>query len=414
MRTSILALLLPACGWFSNPPAAPPAEPPKPAPVMRESHGTEQDLADTLAFFATRPQEETALVPGLGPVEGVGGRSAEVCGSCHQAIYEEWQVSTHRHAWNDPQFQKEITKSGNTWLCRNCHTPTLLQQPVWPVGLVDGDVEAPILVDNPGYDPELMDQGITCVACHVRDGQIHGPGLPDSTAPHPVQTDPQYRSAALCERCHQAEQTYPGKGFVCTFTTGKEWRASPQHEDGETCVTCHMPAVERPVAVGGPVREVRRHWFKGSGIPKFAGQAPPDDAPPGPGLALEPVVGEGILTLKVRNEGAGHMLPSGDVERWVQLDVRFVDGAGDAVGEPWQHRFGQVWEWWPEPRRKSDNRLAPKEERALEVVIPQGAQVAVVEASNHRMSAETASYHELGDYPRSVRTHRLEVPLSGP
>jgi len=411
----LLTLTLAVGGCSSKPSTSTPATPPEPAPpapVTRESQGAEQDLADTLAFFKTRPTPETVLDPGLEPVQGVGGRSAQVCGACHQAIYQEWKVSTHRHAWNDPQFQKEITKSGNTWLCRNCHTPTLAQQPVWPVGLQDDDVEAPILVENARHDAALMDEGVTCVGCHVRDGSIHGPGLPDSTAPHAVVADASYRSAALCERCHQAERTYPGKGFVCTFTTGKEWRASPQFDQGETCVTCHMPQVQRPVAVGGPVRTVRRHWFKGSGIPKFADQAPPADAAPPPGLDLSATAQDGTLRLDLKNAHAGHHLPAGDPERWVQVDVRFVDAQGQPVGQGWQHTIGQVWEWHPVPRRLSDNRLQAKEARSLEVSVPEGAVRAIVQASNHRMTDEIAAYHELQGYPRSVRTHQLEVDLA--
>lgn len=411
MRLLPAMLLLVACPAPAPPAPSTPDPPPGPHKTLRESRGAEQDLADTLAFFETRPLEERVVDPGLKPVQGVGGRSAKVCGACHRAIYEEWKVSTHRHAWNDPQFQKEIGKSDNTWLCRNCHTPTLLQQPVWPVGLTDDDVEAPILVENPAVDEALMDEGVTCVACHVRDGVIHGPGLPDSAAPHPVVADSQYRSGALCERCHQAERTYPGKGFVCTFSTGKEWRASPQFAEGQTCATCHMPEVERPVAVGGPVRTVRRHWFKGAGIPKFADQAPPEDAAPGPGLELTPSVADGVLSLVATNAHAGHHLPAGDPERWVQLDVHFLDAEGRPVGEAWQHRFGQVWEWHPAPRRISDNRLLARESRTLTVPVPAGASKAVVEASNHRMTKKIAEYHELGDYPRSVRTHRMVVQV---
>lgn len=417
-RTALLLLAgLGACGG-SQPPQAP-VEPPAttsrqtpPAPRTRESRGAEQDLADTLAFFAMRPREETVLDPGLEPVQGIGAKSAATCGACHQAIYEEWALSTHRHAWNDPQFQKEMGKSGNTWLCRNCHTPTLAQQPVWPVGLVEGDVEAPILVANARHDAALMDEGVTCVGCHVRDGVIHGPGLQDSTAPHPVAADPDYRSGALCLRCHQAVRTYPGKGFVCTFTTGQEWAESPQGRDGQACVACHMPEITRPVATGGPERTVRRHWFKGAGIPKFADAAPPADAAPGPGLELEAHLDGRDVVLDVRNAHAGHHLPSGDPERWVQVDVVFEGGDGSPVGTPWQHRLGQIWEWYPKPRRVSDNRLVAGEARTLRVPVPDGAVTARIRASNHRMSEENARYHDLlPQYPLSVNTHSLEISL---
>ena len=67
---------------------------------------------------------------------------------------------------------------------------------------------------------------------------------------------------------------------------------------------------------------------------------------------------------------AGHQLPTGDPERWVQVDVVFLDAEGQVVGEPWQVRLGQVWEWWPAPNK-------------------------------------------LGDYPPGVETHRLGGAASG-
>lgn len=421
MRLIVLLLIAAACSRAGTTPTASPdtarhgtesaALPP--GATLRKSRGFAKDLADTKSFFESRPVYEQPPDWGLSPIEGIGdNHSAKVCGTCHQAIAAEWALSTHRHAWNDPQFQGEMTKSGNTWLCRNCHTPTLRAQPYWPVGLTDDDVERPILVENKKHDPSLMDEGITCVACHVRDGIVHGPGLEDSTSPHAVVADTAYRSGQLCLRCHQAIAEYPGKTFVCTFNTGIEWENSPQAQAGQTCVTCHMPTVERPVAVGGPVRTVRHHWFKGSGIPKFSDQAPPPDAQPGPGLDLAATPAPTGVALRLTNAGSGHMLPSGDPERWIQVDVRFSDAAGAAVGEAWSTRIGQTWTWYPKPEKTADNRLAPGESRTLEVESPPAATSATVIATSHRMSSENAAYHKLGDdYPLSIQTHRVVVPL---
>lgn len=107
------------------------------------------------------------------------------------------------------------------------------------------------------------------------------------------------------------------------------------------------------------------------------------------------------------------MLPTGDPERWVQVDVDFLDAGGGEVGEPWTRRFGQTWEWWPEPKKLGDTRLLPQEVRSYEIPAPAGAVKAVVSASSHRISEETANYHHLGDYPRSLDTHRLEVTPDG-
>lgn len=382
-------------------------EPPAPAVIVEASQGLELDLKRAQDFLATRPVYETPLGVGLEAPEGLL-LSAQSCGACHTAIYEQWKVSTHAQAWTDPQYQAEISKSGNRWLCLNCHTPLMVQQDRWPVGLQHQDVELPVLVDNPAFDPALRDEGITCVSCHLRDGVLHGPGLSDSVAPHPVQADPGFTDDTLCLRCHQAVATYPGKGFVCTFDTGEEWKAGPYPAEGKGCVDCHMPRGTAEVALGGPEREYGQHWWRGAGIPKQPGVHPPAEANP-PGLGLSATWSEEVLTLTASNENAGHKLPTGDPERWVQLDVRFVDAQGDEV-QVWSERIGQTWEWWPEVKKLGDNRLSPREQRVYSVPVPVGAVGATIQASSHRMTEETVEYHHLGDYPVSVVTHTLALP----
>ena len=388
-------------------------EVPPPEPVVQPEplgavHLAPQDLqtalTNTAAFSSTRPEYERPLGTGQVIPEGLSSLSSESCGTCHVALYEEWKVSTHAAAWRDPQYQVEIQKSDNRWLCLNCHSPLLVQQDVWPVGLVLGDVERPQLVANPGFDEALRDEGIGCAGCHVRDGVIHGPGL-GGNPPHPVQADASYASGELCFRCHQATATYPGKTFVCVFDTGAEWAAGPYPDEGKNCVTCHMPAVTRPAAVGGSERTVARHWWRGAGIPKFAGVHPPPEANP-PGLELKASWTDAVV-VTATNANAGHYLPSGDPERWVQVTVQFEDADGSGIGEAWTTRFGQEWTWWPEPEKHGDTRLAPRESRTFTVRAPSDAVRATVTGSSHRMSEETAAYHELEDYPLSIQTHEL-------
>lgn len=393
--------------------AEPPPEPLRPpeGALRVPSEGLEADLEATRAFHATRPIYERPLGDGLELPAGLGGIAAEDCGSCHQAILEEWRVSTHALAWVDPQFQEEIRKSDNRWLCLNCHSPLLVQQDYWPRDLVEGDVERPVLSSNPVFDASLRAEGISCAGCHVREGRVHGPGLPGSLAPHPVVVDEDLSDGSgLCLRCHQAVARYEGKNFVCTFRTGEEWRAGPYDEEGQTCVSCHMPRVRRPAALGGPERQVARHWWRGAGIPKIEGVHPPPEALP-PGLGLRVEREEDGLAIHMRNARAGHRLPTGDPERWIEVRLRFFAAGGQPIGEPWEHRIGQVWSWDP-PTKHADNRLAPLEARVRHIPLPPGAERAIVTASSHRMTDEIATYHGLlGIYPRSIRTHRIELML---
>ncbi len=408
------AALLALCGGCA-------LRPPEPAPtpslvsgaVVLASAGVEADLQRTRAFGATRPIYERPLDASVTRVEGLGSGSAETCGACHEEIYEEWQVSTHAAAWIDPQFQAEITKSANRWLCLNCHTPLLVQQDRWPVGLRADDVELPELVENALFDAALREEGITCAACHVVDGVIHGPGLEDGQAPHAVQADARFTSETLCLRCHQAEATYAGKTFACSFQTGEEWAQGPYAAEGTGCTDCHMPRVTRPAATGGPPREVARHWWRGAGIPKVAGVHPPEEANPA-GLGLEASWEGDRVVVSATNARAGHRLPTGDPERWVQITLRFADATGAALGEPWTARIGQEWSWHPVAQKLGDNRLAPRETRAWTLDAPAGAVEATITGSSHRMSEETARWHGLADYPTSRVTHTITLRPDAP
>lgn len=362
------------------------------------------------AFFASRPEHERPRALGIEPVPGTTGLSAEACGTCHTEIYLDWKGSVHAAAYVDPQLQEEMKKSENRWLCLGCHTPLMSQFEQLPVDLIDGDVEQPVWVANPSFDASLRSEGVTCAGCHVRDGVIIGPGLPDSAPPHPVRVDPRFRDpAAVCVECHQAMVSYEGKNFLCTFDTGNEWSGSSAAARGEGCVSCHMPVVERPAAVGGPIRRVAQHGWPGSGLMKLPDQAPRVAIEPG--LTLDTRVEDGVLVVQLGNR-SGHHLPTGDPERWVQVDVQPLGKDGGLLGEPQSLRIGQRWEWEPTPRKLDDNRLAADEARAWRVSMPPGTARVQVVASSHRMSEDTAAYHHLlGRYPISRETHRLVVEV---
>lgn len=351
------------------------------------------------------------------PAGLVSIRAAD-CGVCHQEIYREWRLSTHAHALSDRQFQAELHKSPNTnWLCLNCHTPLLNQRSRYAVSVKNNSPHHPVYETNSRYDAELESEAVTCAVCHVRDGHILGP-YGDSQAPHPVKREPRLLTVDTCTQCHQATATYTD-ALVCTFDTGEEWRQSVYAEDGKPCAHCHMPEVERPIAPGGPVRKSRRHYFIGSMIPKeVLGSL--NGLPLNPrylfrsGLKVEPLTAQPVggsteVTLKLTNAYAGHMLPTGDPERFIRVEVTLI-AAGRGVGTE-VLRIGQRWEWWPAARKLSDNRLKPLEERLESVIFtgnppaPLSAEIRVV---NARMNEEAAAYHDLLEtYPIEVEVQRF-------
>jgi hypothetical protein len=131
-----------------------------------------------------------------------------------------------------------------------------------------------------------------------------------------------------------------------------------------------------------------------------------------PGLGVEVVAETDSLTLRLTNASAGHLLPTGDPERFIRVEVRFSDGTGEAVGNIHRERIGQTWKWWPEPEKVGDNRLAPLEVREVDIRRPPGAVTWSLVASSHRISQEALEYHRLDGYPASRITHTLEGRFS--
>ena len=359
--------------------------------------------------------------PVIAPFPGTTGISAASCGTCHQEIYQEWAASTHAHAWVDRQFQAELHKDEDVaWLCINCHTPLGNQQAELTAATTD--VRAPIRSPNADFDPALQQEGITCLSCHWRPEGIAAVHA-DAVAPHPLVHAPELRSETTCTGCHQAVARLED-ALVCTFNTGQEWAEA---DPGKTCPACHMPPVTRASAPGAPPRAGGRHAWPGSLIPKDQWSA--DEAAVfadwAPGVALDfappeaAVVGETVaLEVVLRNARAGHMLPTGDPERYLELVIQARDAAG-AVQAETTARIGQQWEWWPTARKLSDNRLAPGEARpvALSVVMPAGGLEIDVALDHVRISPENAGYHDLGDYPtrrRVVDRHARIRPGTAP
>ncbi len=367
---------------------------------------------DILGFWWENPIEYQETPAGLASLR------AKDCGVCHQAIYREWQLSTHAHALSDMQFQAEMHKSPETnWLCLNCHTPLLNQRSEYAAAVNNNSTGDPVMERNPRHDPELEEEAVTCAVCHVRDGFVLGP-YGDTSAPHPVRKEPKLLTGESCTQCHQATAAYTDI-LICTFDTGEEWRASPYAEAGQTCNHCHMPAVERPLTPGGPVRQARYHYFMGSMIPKVV-LGSLNGFPLNPrylfrsgleadAVAVKPFEGGVEVVLSLRNAYAGHMLPTGDPERYINVEVRLAT-AGEEHG-PETLRIGQEWEWHPVARKLGDNRLKPLEERRETVRFagvaggPYNVEVRVI---NIRINREAAEYHDLlGRYPTGVEVQRF-------
>lgn len=420
-RCAVLALT--ACTHSTPPTAAPPTAAPDAALTTEAAR----------SFYASQPRY-------LQPVE-TGGRAkplpdlrASTCGQCHREIYEEWRVSTHARAWmGDAQFQEELKKSTQPgddvgWMCVNCHTPLLEQRPKLVAHLRGGALNKPVYIDNPDFDADLQLEAITCATCHVRDGVIVGP-YGDTEAPHPTRKGAVLTTSALCMKCHQAVARFDELNLLCAFNTGNELLESAGGMAGQTCQGCHMPEITRPIThLGTPPREGRRHWFPGSLVPKhpdFAKELAPMAARFEPGLEARWVdLPEGLeagrtvtLTAQLTNTRAGHLLPTGDPERFIKVEASAVATSGATLGEA-EVKIGAVYVWHPKARKISDNRLKPGASMplTLKLSVPerlQGPITLKLRATHWRISEENFEYHHLEG--RSV-THRvfLESEISLP
>jgi hypothetical protein len=224
---------------------------------------------------------------------------AKECGKCHVDIYREWSESDHAGAYASPHF-RAATDDYAFESCLNCHAPEPMLTRETPPVRAAGRIE-----------------GVTCVACHLDEGELCGPLKPTGKVhPHPIGVRPDvYHDTAICGRCHEG--------------TIEQWNSATGEKD--TCQQCHMEPVTRKVtqATGGISNFLvsmekkvlqRRHVC---GILN-------DSQPPGL-IGLTATRSGSALNVRVDNH-LPHNLPTGDFGfRLVTLEVFSIDADGHAT-----------------------------------------------------------------------------------
>ena len=348
---------------------------------------------------------------------GLNSLKAEECGRCHEEIYQEWKSSIHAHAFKDPFFQAYWKKDKNVWVCLNCHTPLENQQPTVIQDIPRNRVEKAFQVPNHRFDPEYQQEGVTCAACHVRDGVILGP-YDDSAAPHPTKFDPSFRTTQVCYRCHSVVSgplQFYRAGPCGTFSEyeGKFF----QKEKGLICQSCHMPEVQRPVAKNGPIRYGRRHLWRGGHDPEMIKRAVAVQVEAVP---ASPQPGENVsFTLTLINAGAGHKIPTGDPDRFFTVEFLVLDGEGKVVHQQ-EDTMGRWILWQPVILEVYDNRLLPLASRdySFSYGMPAGEKgwrvktrirYHILTDEQHQMLKDR--YSLTGDDPYRFTIYEREFPL---
>jgi len=142
--------------------------------------------------------------------------SHKSCRQCHEAVWKEWEASSHSRAWKDPNVQAAFQHFGFDRKCQSCHAP----RPVLTTGLTK-----PV---------ELREQqrqsGVNCLSCHyLADGRGVAARHTVTDAPcRPVQR-PELAGSRICGTCHDAIH--------------QDWQESRFQTEGKTCQDCHMPTV---------------------------------------------------------------------------------------------------------------------------------------------------------------------------
>lgn len=309
------------------------------------------------------------------------------CGHCHQTINDAWFASPHRTTASNPHLRalypeaKALDPTGFGG-CADCHAPGM-----------QGGLSGRDLDDATGL---ALDYGVHCDVCHrveavneggapafggwfeaVRPTEEGSPTLgaggllpltfgPSHDSPNvrmgSVQRD-HFREAQFCGGCHQLEQPeiaapidrarWPS-GRLPVHTTFGEWKAGALF-DVAPCQACHMPPAPEVANAGDvqlfhpstigiaggwfrPPGSVRHHSFVGprtpsSGLLELSGAVFVEKAVQG---------GELTATVRVKNAGAGHGLPTGEPFRSVLLrvDAECQGTPLDAIGGDAVPSFG--------------------------------------------------------------------------
>ncbi|MFK7743377.1 MAG: HEAT repeat domain-containing protein [Planctomycetota bacterium] len=235
--------------------------------------------------------------------------SSAFCSTCHPAIYAEHELNTHGRAYSDQEVRM-ATGNFRTSDCIRCHTP----RPIFETGLTN----------NPQRRHYGLEDGNSCMTCHWQQDTDYAQFV--GGADCKTSFDPRAGDVEACSTCHK------------NHGTPYQWEKSPNGKiAGRTCITCHMERVERPVAVGGPVRRVYSHRFPGARDEKQVRKA----------YTYEASIEGNEAVVVIANSGAGHNFPTELRQRSVESLVVVRDPEGNEVArsrrvfrDPYKRPYG--------------------------------------------------------------------------
>ncbi len=300
---------------------------------------------------------------------------AATCGSCHTEIYQQWKNSMMAYSWDDPIYRavlklaSEATDGAVDSFCTGCHTP---------IGLTSNQISSEFN-RTPIDQEEHRLPGVDCESCHNMSGRTGidngayqlslqknqrpiklGPRA-DAVSPfHDTAYSEFHTRSDFCGTCHNVTHPFNNVPIERTYD---EWLESSYAKEGIDCQSCHMKTYEGKAAIMGPERpNVVSHAFTGGNstvLSHLGSEYAADMARKFLQSAAEiefykfsgelKTGGNNRITVKVKNVGAGHKLPTGFPEgREIWVDFSITDRFGSEV-----YRLGKIQNGKTEPNTRN-------------------------------------------------------------
>ena len=275
------------------------------------------------------------IFSGFASAQESGINSADDCMDCHRNHYTEWKSSAHGNssAARDPLYsammQWAIRDAGSQLetTCKSCHEPTRLH----PVNAVQTQA--------------LFDEGVTCDICHAaypgengrlenlnptKEGVKLGPFKGAIANVHSSEFNANLQKSVTCLQCHN--QMISSRNDLEICVTGPEWEETEYREMGVECQDCHMVSKSGKAARLGKLRDnIHDHSFVG--VSEEVLRVAVDF-----GMEVTTKDDSLLITIQIKNRGAGHHVPTGTPLRSIILTVRVMDKFEQVLWKNWRNK----------------------------------------------------------------------------
>jgi hypothetical protein len=265
---------------------------------------------------------------------------SEACGECHEDIYKMWRSSAHSRSLEDPVFLKAYRETGRSEgkdvarVCLSCHGP------------------AAALMKDPELEQKVSWEGVGCDICHgiasvelsetasprieyALGGGKRGPIEDAVDIGHEVVYSELHKSSLVCAPCHE----YRNPQGTKIMSTYSEWVASPASGRDVTCQHCHMSRVKAevvdPKVARIPNANVNLHEVPGGHSQVQLNKALSVN------LHSNRVKGQLLVRVGLKNDGAGHSVPTGMPGRRVIMRLKVKTSTGESFEE--EKIYGQTF-----------------------------------------------------------------------